>query len=238
MSCPVCNASDHKYIASKDSYNIHRCEACSLVFIYPFPSDAELSEFYENYHKTSQYKDKIDSKVRRATKRIRSLSRAKNLTFLDVGCNLGFATEAARRLGHEAMGIDIDSDAISRAKGLFPEANFEYAPISQLAEGSKKFDLIYCSEVIEHLTNPIEFLKDIRAVMNDGATLFLTTPDIGHYSLPKKMEELVKWTTFRPPEHLLYFDKKSLSSAFKKAGFSKVKVRLNFKPTLKIVAQK
>jgi SAM-dependent methyltransferase len=238
MNCPICESPQHAWVAAKNGYDIHRCAACSGMFIHPFPSEEEISEFYQNYHKSKQYKDKIKSKTRRARARIASLGRRGDLAFLDVGCNLGFATEAGRSLGFRALGIYIDADAIRRAQQTFPSAQFRAAAIAELAAEGAKFDVIYCSEVIEHLTDPCGFLESIRAVMADGAVVFLTTPDVGHFSLPRKLEKLVAWTTFRPPEHLIYFTRRSLGEVFRRAGFSSVKFRFGFKPTLKVVAKR
>jgi 2-polyprenyl-3-methyl-5-hydroxy-6-metoxy-1,4-benzoquinol methylase len=237
MKCPVCESPDHVSVASKDNYQIHKCANCTVLFVHPFPSADELHEFYNNYHKTKQYKDKMTSKIKRARKRIASLRRRGNLTFLDVGCNLGFATEAGRSLGYTALGVDVDADAIERAKTFFPKAEFRCVPINVLAAEGKKFDVVYSSEVIEHLVDPYGFLRDIRSVMADDAVLFLTTPDVGHFSLPKAIGKLVKWTTFRPPEHLIYFNNKSLKLLFQRAGFQSAKFRFSFKPTLKVVAK-
>lgn len=237
MNCPVCESPDHASCASKNGYAIHRCAECGVLFIHPFPSSQELFDFYHNYHKSKQYKDKMQSKIKRAHSRIASLRRRGNLAFLDVGCNLGFATEAGRMLGYRAMGIDVDADAVERAKTSFPGASFRAVGIEVLAAEGQKFDVVYCSEVIEHLVDPYDFLCSIRAVMAENAVLFLTTPDVGHFSLPRKMDKLAEWTTFRPPEHLIYFDKKSLALLFQRAGFSSVKFRFGFKPTLKVVAQ-
>lgn len=236
MKCPVCQSPDHAPVTSKDNYVIHKCGECTVMFVHPFPSAQELTDFYNNYHKSKQYKDKIKSKTKRARSRIASLGRRGNLSFLDVGCNLGFATEAGRSLGYQALGVDVDVDAIERAAVLFPQAQFRCVPIDVLAAEGNKFDVIYCSEVIEHLVDPLQFLKDIRSVMKDDSILFLTTPDNGHYSLPKDIEKLVKWNSFRPPEHLIYFNKTSLKRIFRDAGFSNVRLRFSFKPTAKVVA--
>ncbi|MEY5018953.1 MAG: Ubiquinone biosynthesis O-methyltransferase [Verrucomicrobiota bacterium] len=237
MDCPVCESKYHSAVSSKNGYDIHRCPDCGLLFIHPFPSPEELSDFYSNYHKSKQYEDKIASKIKRARKRIRSLGRPGGRTLLDVGCNLGFAAEAGKSLGYRALGIDIDEDAIERAKVAFPECHFRAMSINELAEGGERFDTIYCSEVIEHLVDPLNFLLRIKTVMSDGGVLFMTTPDVGHYSLPKDVGKLVEWATFRPPEHLLYFDRKSLGRLFVKAGFREVGFKFSFKPTLKIIAR-
>ena len=237
MNCPICESQNHASIAVKNGFPIHRCAGCGVLFIHPFPSAQELSDFYSNYHKSKQYRDKLQSKIKRARSRIASLHRRGDLAFLVVGCNLGFATEAGRMLGYRALGIDVDADAVAWAQQHFPGAAFRAVGIEALAAEGRKFDVVYCSEVIEHLVNPYEFLSSIRAVMADDGVLFLTTPDVGHFSLPKKIDKLVEWTTFRPPEHLIYFDKHSLAHLFRRAGFGSVKFRFGLKPTLKVVAK-
>ncbi len=234
MSCPICGGADHFQIAVKNGYPLHRCNQCSGIFVHPAPSQQELDDFYNDYHKTSQYKDKIHSKIKRARKRIAALKFRAGDTFLDVGCNLGFATEAGRMLGLKAMGIDVDREAITRATQLFPEASFRCADIADLATERQRFDVIYCSEVIEHLTTPLALLTHIKTVMTDRGVLLLTTPDNGHFSLPASTEKLVAWNNFRPPEHLLYFNKKSLKILLERAGFRHIHFSFGFKPTLKV----
>lgn len=237
MNCPICESSDHKLVSTKDGYPIHLCAKCTGMFINPAPSDEDLLAFYTNYHKSKQYKDKMNSKIKRARSRIASLKRRGDLSFLDVGCNLGFATEAGRSLGYRALGIDVDSDAVQRAQLRFPGAEFRAVGVEEVAAEGHKFDIIYSSEVIEHLAKPFEFLRAIHDVMADDGVLFLTTPDIGHFSLPNAVDKLVLWRTFRPPEHLIFFNKHSLKILFKRAGFECVKFRFGFKPTLKVVAK-
>ncbi len=209
------------------------CQLCGLLHVSPMPAQDELFDFYQNYSKTDQYLGKLASKLKRAKKRIRiaSLFRQRT-TFLDVGCNAGFAVEAARQLGYDAFGIDIDPVAIAHAKKQYPECQFDVASIEELAENRSKFDFIYCSEVIEHLPNLSEFVPAIKSALSPNGLLFITTPDIGHYSLPK---DLMSWDGIKPPEHLLYFTKKSLTQTFSNYGFSSIRCTFNFKPTIKAI---
>lgn len=200
------------------------------------PSDSALNDFYQSYHKTSQYTSKIDSKQRRARKRIKSVMKyADGKSFVDVGCNAGFAVEAARTLGLDAYGIDIDEASVKAAREYFPKATFDSMSIQALAETGRKFDLIYCSEVIEHLPIVNDFVGSLYKILKEGGVLFLTTPDIGHRSIAK---DPLGWDGVRPPEHLLYFSKISLEKLLKAHGFTRVNIKFNLKPTLKVVARK
>jgi predicted TPR repeat methyltransferase len=236
MECPVCSSADHVYFGSKNDYQLHECKACSFIFVSPLPTEDELNEFYTNYHKTRQYTAKIDKKLKRARRRIRRLpGRNKGKRFVDVGCNTGFAVEAARRLGLDARGIDIDSAAVSWASNYFPDADLHVAAIEDLSRNGEKFDIVYCSEVIEHVLDINSFTRALADITSDTGMLFLTTPDIGHYKIPR---DKASWDGVRPPEHLYYFTKKSIKLLMKKHGFSKVRVSLNTKPTIKLIARK
>lgn len=232
--CPVCAASECVFYGEQGGYRLYRCERCGAIAVSPMPSDESIAAFYQDYHKTDQYTGKLESKLRRAKRRIRILRRhTKGRRFLDVGCNAGFATEAARQLGFEALGVDIDAASIEIARRLFPQARFQVADVAAIAEGGRKFDAIYCSEVVEHLPRPLALLKALRQCLGPGGRALLTTPDVGHRSLPPN---LIGTEMIRPPEHLLYFNERSAKHALVASGFARVRFLTTFKPTLKILA--
>ncbi|WP_316507059.1 glycosyltransferase [Nitrosopumilus sp.] len=71
-------------------------------------------------------------------------------TVLDVGCAKGFLVEKLRKRGIEAYGIDISEYAISQVD----ESIKDYCKVgSILEEFDRKYDLIICIEVVEHLYN-------------------------------------------------------------------------------------
>lgn len=236
IKCPACNKTEHVPFGSKNDYDLLECQSCSLIFVDPIPSNEELNAFYQDYHKTSQYTGKIESKQRRARKRIKSVKKlAKDKSFVDIGCNAGFAVEAARTLGLDAYGIDVDKTAIDYAKRYFPQATFDAMSIQDLAATGKTFDIIYCSEVIEHLPELHSFVDALYTILEQDGVLFLTTPDMGHYSIKK---DQLGWDAVRPPEHLFYFSKKSLGQLLETHGFKRIKFKFNFKPTLKVIIRK
>jgi len=203
------------------------------MHVSPMPSEEELNEFYRDYAKTDQYLGKLASKLRRAKKRIRiaGLFRCRK-TFLDVGCNAGFAVEAARQLGYDAHGIDIDPIAIAHAKNSYPHCKFNVCGVEQLSAQGGNYDFIYCSEVIEHLPDLSTFLPALASILSENGILYITTPDTGHYTLPKN---LLAWDGIKPPEHLLYFTRRSLKHALFNYGFSSVRCSFNVKPTIKAI---
>ena len=213
--------------------NIVRCNSCGLRSVEHVPSRPDLGDFYRGYHANGMYRTKAEQKINKALGRVRRLQRHVSTgTFLDVGCNLGFAVEAARRSGFSATGIDIDSVAIAKAQAFFPEAEFVCTTAEEFSSRGRRFDLVYCAEVIEHVPDLRSFAAALSALTKAGGTLYLTTPDAGHFSVPRKFGT---WKETKPPEHLTWFEERQLTSLFQQFNF-RVSYRFNIKAGLRMIA--
>jgi len=97
-------------------------------------------------------------------------------TVLDVGCGEGFLSRVLldRFPGIRLTGVDISPAAVERARQRCPEGRFEVAPIESLAAMTERFDLVVCSEVLEHLDTPDAAVR-LLAARTKGLAL-LTVP--------------------------------------------------------------
>lgn len=236
--CKACGSELHEEnsIGNKNGYNLLQCNSCKTVTVSPFPSEQELIEFYQNYKGTSGYNKKREKKIKRSLKRVRKISKyTKGKKFLDVGCNAGYAVYAAQQLGFDAFGIELDCETVSEAQEEFGKENFKCTTIQEFAKTDQKFDVIYTSEVIEHVPDPGSFLKAVSDLLVEGGVLYLTTPDGNHFMLPK---DFASWADVKPPEHIIYFSKKGLKILLEKQGFKIEKTFFNFKPGIKLIARK
>lgn len=210
------------------------CGGCGFMRLAEMPPPEVITAFYASYNRTANYLAKRDKKIRRAMKRIRSLARkAKGRRFLDIGCNAGFAVEAARRLGFDATGVDLDNNALSAARAAFPGCRFMHGDLSSLASDGEKFDLIFCSEVIKHISDPPGFIRAAAAVAAPGALMYVATPDLGHWRTPR---EYWQWEEVRPPEHICWFTKQALAKVFTHAGFVQPRAAFRLKTALRMTA--
>jgi len=91
---------------------------------------------------------------------------------LDVGCGSGFFLMLTRRGVGLDYGENVDICVKRGLKAL--RANLEEDPFP-FADSS--FALVTCLEVIEHLKNPENMLKEIRRVLRGDGTLLLSTPN-------------------------------------------------------------
>ncbi|MBI4739626.1 class I SAM-dependent methyltransferase [Candidatus Woesearchaeota archaeon] len=87
---------------------------------------------------------------------------------LDVGCREGYQTKWLEKKGYEVTSIDI-------------EKKYEACRIvdvnKRLPFDDRSFDLIWCSEVIEHLDNPQKTLQEFRRVLRNDGRIIITTPN-------------------------------------------------------------
>lgn len=233
--CPVCGSDTGATIGTKSGFQLLLCPDCGIRYVDPMPGAADLAAFYSNYETTPHYIGKTARKITRAKRRLRRYRRmAPGKRFLDLGCSIGTAVDAASRLGFEAFGNDIDPESIRLAREMFPRGRYHAGPVSELPAEWGSFDFVYCAEVIEHLTDPHAYLAAMSARMTPGALLYLTTPDAGHRHVPDKFE---LWNQVVPPHHLIFFDRPSLTALLAAYGLEVLKVEYCRKPGLKVLAR-
>jgi SAM-dependent methyltransferase len=235
--CKACGASleGARVRGQKNGFTFLQCALCEAVTVDPFPTEAELTAFYQAYEGTTDYRRKQDKKIKRASKRLQKLmALTQGRDFLDVGCNYGFTVEAAKRLGLKAVGIDIDEMAVKASNESFGPS-YQTISVVDYAVKGLQFDIAYSSEVIEHVPDPSAFVAALAKLVKPNGVLMLTTPDGGHWRVP---QDFAKWEAAIPPEHITYFSKKGMRILLEKHGFQILKMPWRLKPGLQVIARK
>ena len=97
-------------------------------------------------------------------------------SFLDVGCGFGFTADAWRTVVNpEAYGCDPAPYASAGRRLLGPHI-FQALLDDVEALHGRRFDVVYSSEVIEHVPDPAAFVRLLVSRLTDSGTLVLTTP--------------------------------------------------------------
>ena len=149
---------------------------------------------------------------------------------LDLGSGAGEFTAALADAGAAVVGVDVAEAALSRARTAHPQLDFRRVPIDgplPFTDGS--FDLIWSSEVIEHVADTARWLSEVRRVLSPGGRLLLTTPSHGRLRMALGGVE-----RFSEPlgDHLHLYTQRSLRTVLDEFGFADVSVRAAGGPPL------
>ncbi len=104
-----------------------------------------------------------------------------DLEILEFGCGTGGITFPLTTLGSHVTALDNDPSAVSVISERIQKENLNNVIVTQ-ADGhsfddSKSYDLVIASEVLEHVVNPREFVRRIKARINKGSWLVITIPN-------------------------------------------------------------
>ncbi|MEM6641576.1 MAG: methyltransferase domain-containing protein [Bacteroidota bacterium] len=102
-----------------------------------------------------------------------------NASILDVGCGNGIISMHLGRLGYNVLGVELSEDALEVAKKNNDLKNVEFR--KENAENLKieglSFDVVICSEVLEHLFEPENLLYPLHSLLKDSGIFIATVPN-------------------------------------------------------------
>jgi SAM-dependent methyltransferase len=129
---------------------------------------------------------------------------------LEIGAGTGYLTSRLARLGFNAVGIepgagfteDWESTKATMVNDFFPSS-----------EVKGKFDLICAYMVLEHIPDPLQFLRDVALQLDASGFAILAVPDCTEELIDGDPSILIH-------EHISYFDADSLKTLAESAGFA------------------
>ena len=208
MPCPICASKKTCYFAKKDTYTFYRCRNCKTLFLSTQPSPRKLGVYYS---KQFAYRDGLlnEAQIRKRSRVI--LKKIKNRTshvktLCDVGSGYGFFLDEAQKKGVKVFGIEPSQQLVHYAFQKHAIKSFLGTLKEYVKENREQFDVVTCIHVIEHVTEPKNFISDLLRLVKPGGILFIETPNSDSHLLYVEKEN---YTFLIPPEHLWIFSKDS-----------------------------
>ncbi|MEO5960533.1 MAG: class I SAM-dependent methyltransferase [Opitutaceae bacterium] len=222
--CPLCSGREFRRVPTVDTGPVVRCRACGLCFANPQPSDRELAQIYGNDYVLAPDGSAAGAEIVRskratadhyldllATHGIDPRGR-----LLEVGCGAGnFLLQAVAR-GFHVTGIEYSPFACQRAREtLGGRGRVLQGEIDVLKDDSGAYDVCVLCDVIEHVRDPATFLRHVFRLLRPGGAVLVVTPSLDSWSA-RLMR--ARWMEFKP-EHLFYFDRRTIARQLVGAGF-------------------
>jgi 2-polyprenyl-6-hydroxyphenyl methylase / 3-demethylubiquinone-9 3-methyltransferase len=101
------------------------------------------------------------------------------LRVLDLGCGAGLASEALARRGFDVLGVDAAPDVIGaaadHARGQGLRLTYRVGTAEDVLADGLRFPIVTALEVIEHVPDPMAFVRILAALVEPGGLLFVST---------------------------------------------------------------
>lgn len=141
--------------------------------------------------------------------------------YLEIGCGFGFALDyATRARGWAGRGIDPSPIATAARDKLGLSIENRYFLMEEAA--GTDADVIVAGEVLEHMADPLAFVRTLKAALKPGGTLVVTTPDRAALVPGKPLAAIVPILSVGA--HVVLETARSLRRLLELAGFTSIDV--------------
>jgi 2-polyprenyl-3-methyl-5-hydroxy-6-metoxy-1,4-benzoquinol methylase len=229
--CPVCLSRDSCVWGVRTSHQIHECKSCGLAFF--DRNEFEAHDYQTYYEYTDDWDDarvawELAIRRRALSKQLQQIGTYVNgRTILDLGAGPGYLCRVATDLGWDAFGIET-SDKARRIGTEF--LGVRYTDVKDVKHES--FDCITCYHVLEHISQPSDFISQLSSMLKPGGVIAVHVPHREPLSsLMRNRLNLLKRNgverlcALYVPEHISGFTQNSLLRAFALKGFQPLMVR-------------
>ncbi len=185
MTCTLCASDDQVFYHRDKKREYWRCQNCQLVYVPPqwhLSSEDEKAEYdqHENNADDAGYRSFLNRCLEPLL--IRQTLGAEGL---DFGCGPG------------------PTVSVMAAEQGFTIHNYDLYYDNQISRLERQYDFIVSTEVIEHLSQPMEVLRRLDTCLKAGGTLAIMTKRL------KGLEAFKTWHYKNDPTHIAFFSESS-----------------------------
>jgi len=190
VKCPVCRSTDHDSVYERDFRVWSRdrlfvwpaqqvvCKRCGMIFTNPQPTSATLKDFYESDLAYQSDDDSSRYFRHQQLEFIRSHASKDCRSVFDIGASNGAFLDIAKSKGYVVTGVEPSSAGVQEAERKFgirmAEGFFDRKFVGSCKD---RYDIVTIRHVLEHIRNPVPFLRLATKITARGKYIFIEVPD-------------------------------------------------------------
>ena len=222
--CVLCGSNENREIQVGVRFNSHlvvrSCNSCELVFVWPRPTPEEEIEYYKTSYR-NEYQGSVTPEKTYNKSSVEAGERVKRMTpllssemqILDVGASSGAFLNTVKSQVHSVMGVEPD-----QAHRSWAQTQLKLDMVRDISELDKKrFHLITLFHTLEHIPDPVTFLRTLAGYLIPGGKIIIEVPNADDALLTLyKLPSFARFYYQRA--HIYYFSEKTLLNSIKIAG--------------------
>jgi len=232
--CPVCESSNFGSRRKYKGLKMGVCLDCTLAYSHPLIKGEEdkvgksnSSITNENYHSNILKEYEVQSLLAKRKAPLMqeywaSIIGKKPITVLEIGCGTGQYYEAWKGLGVSWTGVEVSKEMLNFCQSK----NMPVEEFDECLRNDKRYDVIFLSQVLEHILEPSDFLSRIGKLLVKDGILHIDVPN--HDSVTSLFRKVNLFHTdygfIQPMHHLIGYTKKSLAYLLEKNHYKVVHV--------------
>lgn len=218
-TCRICGSSDLRpHVRLDRNVDVLVCAGCENAMTHPAPV-----AFYDD-HQFFAHVGADSERWRGYSRNIAEFLARHGRTsgrLLDVGSSHGLLLEEAAKIGLDAEGIEPSATAVRLAQARGLRVRRGYLTASSFPPGS--FDVIVMSHVVEHIEDPVAFLRIAAALLNDDGCVCLCQTNY-RGTLPRWLGR--RWPYWVEHEHYHHFSPAGIEPLLERAGLTVAAIEL------------
>lgn len=247
--CPVCKSViaetviriyDWRFKVGNHT-SLLKCRNCTCQYVYPEPESIEEAYPFEYnpwyrhksnslFNKTAVFLKNILTGQRKydytkyTNKLLKSIAIEGKKNILDVGAGGGMFLDHCRKIGFNTTGLDVSDTALNELS----KRGHDHFTWEELKNVDKKFDFVTLHHVLEHISDPLIKLRELRRVMAPGAYITIVVPRIDCFCF-KVFGEY--YNHLDGGRHVVMYSPAILAEVLIKSGFEIISCKSYSKPS-------
>lgn len=227
-NCPTCSVLC-KIAKVQNTVHIYSCRNCHMVFAHDQTDRIETEiidtnpDFYEATINGFDLQVEMARRILPARiKEYESLLGRKLKNVLEVGCGVGAYAAAYNECNIRYTAVEIEPEIARHAREK-TQADIRCEDFADFVP-DVEYDVVFASQVLEHVREPKPFLENVRQVSPNGL-LHLDVPNHNSVvAMARKLFSRSEYGFIQPPHHMLAYTAQSMKYLLSDNGFHEIEV--------------